>query len=135
MIKSSIGRLWRSGGLLLLTLTMTGSFSACSTPKEQIVDYAEVPKDDRFQVKVIKDRQRNIGFQMTAVSSDEDALDLCHELCSRGHESCKLSKALCRYANLYPNVMTIAASCSVGKEQCRDHKQLIPRQCNCSKEK
>ena len=117
---------WTCVGIAMLALT------ACSAPEIDDVDeMVDVTDEDRLSVQVASSRQLQIGYQILAVASQDDALDFCHEMCNRGAESCSLSSRLCHFSVQYPHIVALTAKCSVGRERCRQHGAKIPRQCAC----
>lgn len=110
-----------------LALVLTG----CGGSGSATEDMPNVPDKDRTAVQVASSRQLQIGYQLLAVASQDDALDFCHEMCSRSGESCALSVSLCNYSTTYPEVVALNAKCRVSRERCRQHRARIPRQCAC----
>ena len=91
----------------------------------------DLSDDDRVAVQVATSRQLQIGYQILAVGSQDDALDFCHEMCNRAAESCALSMQICDFSKQYEETVSLTARCRVSRERCRQHMRGIPRQCAC----
>ena len=115
--------------LLLLGLGVVGG---CSAPDTRIDGLLGLDEKDRSAIQIATSRQLQLGYQISSVASKDDALDFCHEMCSRSVESCNLSEDLCAYSRAYPEVASLIGRCRVARERCRDHRRRLPRQCVCS---
>ncbi len=122
---------WKAPLIASLTLLIAVTCAACSGGDAQSDELPDLSDDDRTAVQVATSRQLQIGYQILAVASQDDALDFCHEMCNRAIESCALSMRLCDFSKQYPETVSLSARCRVSRERCRQHQSRIPRQCAC----
>lgn len=111
---------------------MAVSLAACSGHQEGALAMGKISEQDRLAVDVATNRQMQIGYQISSVASQENALDLCFEMCNRSSESCHLSASVCNVSKRYPKTPALDARCDVTRERCRVHRTQVPRQCPCS---
>jgi len=116
---------------VLLATFLSLLFVSCSGGDTRYDELPDLSDDDRTAVQVASSRQLQIGYQILAVASQDDALDFCHEMCNRAIESCDLSTNLCDFSKQYPETVSLSARCRVSRERCRQHLSRIPRQCAC----
>ncbi len=105
--------------------------SGCSSAGARAEGFGEVSEEDRLTVDVATNRQMQIGYQIQSVSTSDNALDLCFEMCNRSSESCHLANSVCNISKRYPAVSALSARCDVTRERCRSHRTKVPRQCPC----
>jgi hypothetical protein len=105
--------------------------SACSSAGARAEGFDDVSEEDRLTVDVATNRQMQIGYQIQSVSSSDNALDLCFEMCNRSSESCHLANSVCNISKRYSSVTALSARCDVTRERCRTHRTKVPRQCPC----
>jgi hypothetical protein len=110
---------------------LTLLFASCGGGDTRANELPDLSAQDRTAVQVATSRQLQIGYQILAVASQDDALDFCHEMCNRAHESCALSHNLCDFSKQYPETISLSARCRVSRERCRQHLSRIPRHCAC----
>ena len=123
-------RLWHVGGLIVL-LTAAAAAQSCSSAGARAEGFAEVSEEDRLAVDVATNRQKQIGYQIESVSTSDNALELCFEMCNRSSESCHLANTVCNISKRYVSVTALSARCDVTRERCRSHRTKVPRQCPC----
>ncbi len=116
---------------VLITACLTVLFASCGGGDTRRDELPDLSYKDRTAVQVATSRQLQIGYQILAVASQDDALDFCHEMCNRAIESCDLSINLCDFSKEYPETISLSARCRVSRERCRQHISRIPRQCAC----
>jgi hypothetical protein len=116
---------------LLVALLAGAAVSGCSSPVEGGLAMSQVEEKDRLQVAMAMNRQIQIGFQIQAVATADNALDSCFEMCNRSSESCRKSQEVCNVSKRYPKVPALSANCNVTRERCRNHRTQVPRQCPC----
>ncbi|HAN32584.1 MAG TPA: hypothetical protein DCQ06_13390 [Myxococcales bacterium] len=116
---------------VLLCFTLLASCLGCSGAEQQIHHLLGVEDQDKAAIQVATSRQLQLGYQISSVAAQDDALDFCHEMCTRSAESCGLSDDLCAYSRAYPDVGALVARCRVSRERCKEHRRKVPRQCIC----
>lgn len=122
-------RMWATP--LVVTLFVAGALSACGGSDTKNTVYPELDEKSRIAVLAAQDRQKAMGVQIDQLKTGDNAQDFCFEMCNRGNESCSLSTELCQYSTKFPQAVALVATCRFSREQCRRHKNKVPRQCNC----
>ncbi|MFZ4579932.1 MAG: hypothetical protein ACOYOB_16200 [Myxococcota bacterium] len=117
-------------GRLVLIAAVLATLAGCSGHK-QTEKLEGVTDGDRREVDVATNRQIQIGFQIASVAAQENAMDLCFEMCAHSVESCVLASNVCNVAKRYPDTKPLKARCDVTRERCRVHRTKVPRQCPC----
>lgn len=112
-------------------LVVACALVGCTPPVEGGLALSQVEEKDRLQVALAMNRQMQIGFQIQAVATSDNALDSCFEMCNRSNESCRKSQEVCNVAKRYTRVPALSANCNVSRERCRTHRTQVPRQCPC----
>ncbi len=75
--------------------------------------------------------QLQIAHQIAAMASQDNALDMCFEMCHRAAQSCVLSGKVCSIAASHTDNQPLAGRCDVTRERCRSYRTKVPRQCTC----
>lgn len=114
-----------------MCLLLVAASVGCSGGETRMHHLLGVEDKDKTAIEVATTRQLQLGYQISSVAAQDDALDFCHEMCTRSAESCGLSDDLCAYSRAYPDVGALVARCRVSRERCKEHRRRVPRQCIC----
>ena len=66
----------------LLVACASMAAAGCASPVEGGLAMSQVEEKDRLQVAMAMNRQLQIGFQIQAVATSDNALDSCFEMCN-----------------------------------------------------
>ena len=119
--------------LLVHTLVLASAAvaSGCSGNSDVVDRLGDLAQEDQSLVNEYTVQQRNLGYQIQSTAAQDDALELCYEMCNRSAQSCILSSKVCDLSATHPKNEPLGARCDVTRERCRDHRKKVPRQCPC----
>lgn len=86
---------------------------------------------DTQKVLAYMSDQLQIAHQIAAMASQDNALEMCFEMCHRAAQSCVLSGKVCDISADHPDNQPLAGRCDVTRERCRSYRTKVPRQCTC----
>jgi len=92
---------------------------ACSGGPEVVDRLGDLPDDVQTRVNEYTVLQMNLGYQIASTAAQDDALELCYEMCNRSAQSCILSGKVCDVAAANPRNEPLGARCDVTRERCR----------------
>lgn len=118
--------MWLSALLTLLAVAALG----CSGP-DTVDRIGDLDEQDAALVLAYMSDQLQVAHQIAAIASQDNALEMCFEMCNRSSQACVLSGRVCDIAAAHPRNQPLAGRCDVTRERCRSYRTKVPRQCTC----
>lgn len=114
-----------------VAIALAGLSAAGCSGSDRVDGMGGLNEADTQKVLAYMSDQLQIAHQIAAMASQDNALDMCFEMCHRAAQSCVLSGKVCDIAADHPGNQPLAGRCDVTRERCRSYRTKVPRQCTC----
>jgi hypothetical protein len=96
-----------------------------------VEEWGSMPPEKQDELLLAISDQKQMGYQVEAMTSREDAQAMCHEICQRVARSCKAAETVCGLSAEFSDVAYASAQCTVSRDRCKAHGAKVPRECAC----